>query len=163
MQTRMPLVGEIVLFTSNPGDEVAKSNYNKDEIAAIVTRVWSETCVNLKIVPDCGPMQDRTSVVHFTSNPAGYHFRFRDEKKNFPIETSQSEDSKDASSFLKDNETKRPWNRVDLMSPAEKLITDALWEVEKIGADIRLTEAVNLLDRARGLVYDFLEGDQPKK
>lgn len=78
---RKPYVGEIVLFTANPDDTVAHSNNNADEIPAIVTRVWSEVCVNVKIIPDCGAMQDRTSVVHFSANPAGYHFRFKEETK----------------------------------------------------------------------------------
>lgn len=73
---RLPKVGETVLFKSNPDDDVAKSNHNDDYIPAIITRVWSEVCVNLKIVPDCGPMQDRTSVSHISANPAGYHFEF---------------------------------------------------------------------------------------
>lgn len=75
----MPKVGEIVLFTSNPDDAVAQSNNNSGPIPAIVTRAWSEVCVNLKIIPDHGPMQDRGSVTHVTANPAGYNFRFMDE------------------------------------------------------------------------------------
>src|ERR1700688_3826284 len=78
---RMPYVGETVLFTPNPGDTVAKSNYNDSDVAAIVTRVWGAVCVNIKLILDCGPMQDRTSVVHQSQNPAGYHFRFIGEEK----------------------------------------------------------------------------------
>lgn len=100
---RAPYVGETVLFTANPGDEIAHSNYNKDEIPAIVTRVWSHGCVNVKIIPDCGPMQDRTSVVHQSLNPAGYHFRFINEEKLSPVSEveTNSEEIKDASAFLK--------------------------------------------------------------
>ena len=76
IKPRMPKVGEIVLFTANPDDSIAKSNHNTEAIPAIITRVWSEVCVNVKIVPDCGPMQDRTSVVHESANPAGYHFKY---------------------------------------------------------------------------------------
>jgi len=79
MNTRQPKIGEVVLFSCNPDDTVAKSNHNYGPIPAIVTRVWSAVCVNVKIVPDCGPMQDRTSVVHVSANPAGYHFHFQDE------------------------------------------------------------------------------------
>lgn len=108
MNTRLPLIGEIVLFTPNPNDEIARSNHNHDEVAAIVTRVWSATCVNIKIVPDCGPMQDRTSVVHYTANPAGYHFRFQDEEKfkeSIPSpHQEETADTKNASSFLKSNQ-----------------------------------------------------------
>jgi hypothetical protein len=99
---RMPRVGEIVLFTPNPGDTTAKSNYNDSEIAAIVTRVWSHGCVNLKIIPDCGPMQDRTSVVHWSLNGAGYNFRFSDEQVECPTRlTEHPGDGADASGFLK--------------------------------------------------------------
>ena len=75
---RRPEIGEAVLFTSNPDDLVAKSNGNDGPIPAIVTRVWSDLCVNLKIIPDCGPIQDRTSVVHSSANPAGYHWDFKE-------------------------------------------------------------------------------------
>lgn len=103
----MPKVGEIVLFTSNPDDAVAHSNHNDGEIPAIVTRVWSAICVNCKIVPDCGPMQDRTSVVHQSANPAGYHFRFQDEEhvRYAPASPVTKEPgAADASSFLKTEE-----------------------------------------------------------
>lgn len=73
---RMPYVGETILFTANPDDAVARSNGHEGPIAAIVTRVWSAVCVNIKIIPDHGPMQDRGSVVHKSANPAGYHFEF---------------------------------------------------------------------------------------
>ncbi len=99
---REPYVGEIVLFTPNPDDKVARSNYNDVEIAAIVTRVWSYGCVNLKIIPDCGPMQDRTSVVHWSLNKAGYHFRFKDERREVPVQiTEPSPEGADASTFLR--------------------------------------------------------------
>lgn len=76
--TRMPKLGEIVIFFPNPEDETARSNHS-EVCAAIVTRPWSSVCVNLKIVPDHGAMQDRGSVTHFSANPAGYHFMFQDE------------------------------------------------------------------------------------
>lgn len=84
---RMPQVGEIVLFTPNPDDSIAKSNGNDEgPIAAVVTRVWSSVCVNIKIIPDHGPMQDRSSVTHASANPAGYHFKFKDEVYPEPID-----------------------------------------------------------------------------
>lgn len=99
---RMPNIGEPVVFIPNPGDEVAKSNHNTDGVAAVVTRVWSHGCVNLKIFPDCGPVQDRTSVVHQSLNQAGYHFRFQGEAKLPPLKSPEpTEDTKDASAFLK--------------------------------------------------------------
>ena len=73
---RMPYVGETVLFKPHPKDEVARSNDNDDYIAAIVTRVWSNVCVNLKIIPDHGPMQDRASVTRIDANPSRYHFDY---------------------------------------------------------------------------------------
>lgn len=75
MKHLKPYLGQMVLFMPNPKDEVAMSNRNEiDYVPAIITRIWSEKTVNLKIVPDCGPMQDRTSVSHISNNPAGYHF-----------------------------------------------------------------------------------------
>ena len=51
-------------------------------------------------------------------------------------------------------------NRLDLNTPAEKSIYDAMQEVEKLGADVRLTNAVNLLVQARNLVADFVDGTE---
>lgn len=47
--------------------------------------------------------------------------------------------------------------RVDLNEPAELAIRNAVKEVEKVGADIRLTKAVILLSEARELVADFID------
>lgn len=49
-------------------------------------------------------------------------------------------------------------NRLDLSEPAELAIRKAVDEVEKIGADVRLTKAINLLHKARELVADFIDG-----
>ena len=48
-------------------------------------------------------------------------------------------------------------DRLDLNTPAEVAIFKAMQEVEKSGADKRLTEAVILLAKARSLVADYVE------
>ncbi len=48
-------------------------------------------------------------------------------------------------------------NRLDLNTPAEKTIYFAMQEVEKMGADIKLTEAITLLSNARNLVADYID------
>jgi len=48
-------------------------------------------------------------------------------------------------------------NRLDLMTPSEKIIQEAIWEVEKLPADVNLTEAVILLGKAKDLVSDFID------
>jgi hypothetical protein len=85
---KQPQVGDMVLFVPNPSDDIAKSNFNDAPIAAIITRVWGQFCVNLKIIPDCGAMQDRTSSVHISQNPAGYHWFYNDER-----DTQSADDS----------------------------------------------------------------------
>lgn len=55
------------------------------------------------------------------------------------------------------SEGTRPRNRRDLMSDAESAITEAMYRVEEVGASLRLTEAVMLLEKARNLVYDHIE------
>lgn len=47
--------------------------------------------------------------------------------------------------------------RLDLSTPAELAIRDAVYKVETIGADIKLTKAVTLLNEARELVSDFVD------
>jgi hypothetical protein len=46
---------------------------------------------------------------------------------------------------------------VDKWKPSEKAIYDAVLEVEKMGNDIKLTEAVNKLQEARKLVADYID------
>lgn len=48
-------------------------------------------------------------------------------------------------------------NRVDLYSPAETAISEAMLAVEKAGAHPLLTDAVVLLAQAREKVADFVE------
>lgn len=49
-------------------------------------------------------------------------------------------------------------SRIDLSTPAENAIRAAIAEVEAAGADVRLTEAVNLLTSARERVADYVDG-----
>lgn len=48
-------------------------------------------------------------------------------------------------------------NRMDLMIPTEKTIQEVVWEVEKLGADTKLTEAVILLGKAKDLISDYTD------
>ena len=58
---------------------------------------------------------------------------------------------------MENNDTPRRI-RIDLFTPAEKAIYDAMQEVEKMPPDTRLTEAVVLLYKAREKVADFVDG-----
>lgn len=49
-------------------------------------------------------------------------------------------------------------NRIDLFTPAERAIYDAMQAVEDLPADVRLTRAVIKLGEARALVADFVDG-----
>ena len=48
-------------------------------------------------------------------------------------------------------------NRLDLNTPTELAIYNAIQEVEKLPADVKLTEAVTLLAKAKDLVSDFVD------
>jgi len=48
-------------------------------------------------------------------------------------------------------------NRLDLNSPSELAIHGAIQEVEKEGCDVRLTEAVTLMQKAKDLVSDYID------
>lgn len=50
-----PSLGRIVLF----GNELSNGAL---EHPAIITRVWSDACVNLLVFPDCAPPVAKTSV-----------------------------------------------------------------------------------------------------
>jgi hypothetical protein len=47
--------------------------------------------------------------------------------------------------------------RLDLMRPIELKIYKIMEEVKRMPADMRLTEAAILLDKARNLVSDFID------
>jgi len=53
--------------------------------------------------------------------------------------------------------------RIDKFVPAEKAIFDAVDAVEGLPPDERLTDAVVLLQRARDLVADFVDGIETKR
>lgn len=50
-----PSVGRIVLFRQHASNGIV-------EHPAIITRVWSDTCVNLTVFPDCGVPITKSSV-----------------------------------------------------------------------------------------------------
>jgi hypothetical protein len=54
----------------------------------------------------------------------------------------------------------RQRNRMDLWTPAELAIYNAMREVEKMPASVTLTNAVIKLNEAQSLVADFLDGEQ---
>lgn len=51
-------------------------------------------------------------------------------------------------------------SNLDLNEPVELAIRNAINEVEKVGADVKLTEAVILLDQALNKVSDYID-EQP--
>lgn len=54
-------------------------------------------------------------------------------------------------------------NRLDLNTPAELAIYNAMAEVEKCGASESLTKAVTLLEDAKNALADHIEGIEPQK
>ena len=48
-------------------------------------------------------------------------------------------------------------NRLDLNTPAEKAIYDAMQEVERAGADVKLTKVVTLLSKAKDTLADYID------
>ena len=48
--------------------------------------------------------------------------------------------------------------QLDQLSPAELAIYQAVQAVEAVGADVRLTDAVILLQAARDSVADYIDG-----
>lgn len=47
-----PEVGDIVMYVVSDSDTPEVRNNNAKILPAVVVRVWSDTCVNLKIIPD---------------------------------------------------------------------------------------------------------------
>jgi hypothetical protein len=59
-------------------------------------------------------------------------------------------------------DTQQRRSRLDLLTPAELSIVKVVEEIEKLGADINLTNAVNHLHMAKNCVSDFVDGIPPK-
>ena len=55
-----PSLGRVVIYTQLKGENLHNGHADHP---AIITRVWSPECVNLKVLFDCGPVEDQTSVV----------------------------------------------------------------------------------------------------
>ncbi len=53
-------------------------------------------------------------------------------------------------------------NKIDKLTFAERVIREAMLEVEKLPADIRLTKAVVALDEAMNHVADYVDGFNEK-
>jgi stage III sporulation protein SpoIIIAA len=53
--------------------------------------------------------------------------------------------------------------RIDIsrFSPAEKAIREAMHAIEAMPPDVRLTDAIVLLERAKAKVADFVDGVKP--
>lgn len=51
-------------------------------------------------------------------------------------------------------------NDLSQMTPAEKAIHDAIQEVEKIGADPKLTTVILILTNAKTYLSDFIDGSE---
>jgi hypothetical protein len=54
-------------------------------------------------------------------------------------------------------------NRLDLNTPAELAIHNAIQEVEKLGASTKLTEIVMLLQGTKEMLSDFVDDVEVKK
>jgi hypothetical protein len=65
--------------------------------------------------------------------------------------------------MLKDENGFPRRSRLDLCEAAEKAIYDAMQEVEKLGADERLTNAVVKLSEAKDLVSDYIDEKKAKE
>ena len=63
MEKQKPSIGRIVIHRG------IESNFTKDH-PAIINRVWSDTCVNLTVFPDCGAPQSQTSQVEIDPTDA---------------------------------------------------------------------------------------------
>lgn len=48
-------------------------------------------------------------------------------------------------------------NKIWLNTPAELAIREAMEEVEKVGTDVKLTDAITKLNEALNLVADFVD------
>jgi hypothetical protein len=48
-------------------------------------------------------------------------------------------------------------SRIDLLTPAETAIRSAIADVESVGADVRLTDAVTLMSAAQTRVADYVD------
>ena len=64
-----PTIGRIVIYTLYQDGliEPCRQNYGETELPAVIVRVWSDTCVNLKVLTDGSTDQWVTSVCYDAS------------------------------------------------------------------------------------------------
>ncbi|MFJ2477127.1 hypothetical protein ACIOWI_29835 [Streptomyces sp. NPDC087659] len=69
---QQPSIGRIVHVPMDPA-----TNNGADVAPAVITRVWSETCVNVRVLSDGHAIEWRTSVMFLedlAERASGYHF-----------------------------------------------------------------------------------------
>ncbi len=64
--------GQIVTYHQPAGEKSLGNGAVKH--VAVITAVWSKDRVNLKVLPDCGEIQDRTSVPRAFHSGMAYGF-----------------------------------------------------------------------------------------
>jgi hypothetical protein len=69
-----PTIGRVVIYTMADVDDPCSRN-GATELPAVIVRVWTDTCVNLKVFTDDPHDQWRTSVT-YSETPSGYTWRW---------------------------------------------------------------------------------------
>lgn len=87
-----PTVGRVVLFTPSAGDSIAQIEGQK--LAAMITGVWSDTCVNLVVFGANGKSHGKTSVPLVQGDmprPDGYFAEWMPYQKGQAARTEEPE------------------------------------------------------------------------
>lgn len=87
-----PTVGRVVWFTPSVNDNISRNGDQK--LAAIITCVWSDTCVNLSVFDANGAVHSRTSVPLLQDDmtkPDGYYCEWMPYQKGQAAKTEELE------------------------------------------------------------------------
>lgn len=164
--------GEMVLVHLSDEQLQGLKGNKLSPMPAIVVSVWEneyvshpicKTGVNVRVFTDSGD-----APLWLTSLPMIYpnaRAIFGDKCALYEPIRKEQKDSTTFERTMSADELRRPKEvdgvprriRLDLNTPAELAIRNAMHEVEKAGADLKLTEAIVLLDKARALVADYVE------
>jgi len=91
-----PTVGRVVLYTPNQGSPDETLAKGTGKLAAIITNVWSDTCVNLAVFDANGIATNRTSVLLVQEgNPiptGGFYCEWMEHQKGQAAKTEELEE-----------------------------------------------------------------------
>ncbi len=145
---------KIKISVSINDEEAYMSEWFQDAGSGVVTQSISGVCPSTSSKGIVLSAINRVAASDFTDVNPTYHYGTIERAELREIKSKQISTQPKKLQLVEDFPRR---HRIDLFTPAEKAIYDAMQAVEMAGANPLLTDAVNLLSKARDLVADYVE------